>query len=72
MSITIRIEKELHETWFHELCGGLVLIVSVHLSVLILEVRFGTGCVRHQVRRCGGFLSCLLERGVATPPEPVL
>ena len=46
MSIKIRIEKELHETLFLELLGGLVLRVSVHLSVLILEVRFGTGRVR--------------------------
>ena len=71
MSIKIRIEKELHETRFLELLGGLVLRVSVQLSVLILEVRFGTGLVRRQVRCCGGVLSRLLERGVATPPSPV-
>ena len=52
MSITIRIEKELHETWFLGLLGGLVLRVSVQLSVLILEVRFGTGRVHRQVQRC--------------------
>ena len=38
MSIKIIIEKELHKTWFLELLGGLVLRVSVQLSVLILEV----------------------------------
>ena len=53
------------------LLGGLVLRVSVQISVIILVVRFGTGRVRRQVRRCGGVLSCLLERGVATPPGPV-
>ena len=68
MSIKIIIEKELHKTWLLELLGGLVLRVSVQLSVLILEVRCGTSCVRRQVRRCGGVLSCLLECGVATPP----
>ena len=45
---------------------------SVLLSVLILEVQFGTSCVRHQVRRGRGVLSCLHERGVVTPPSPVL
>ena len=43
----------------------------MHLSVLILEVQFGTGLVRHLVRRGGGFLSCLHECGVVTPPSLV-
>ena len=71
MSIKIRIEKQLHETWFLELLGGLELRVSLHLSVLILEVRFCTARVRRQVHHCGGVLSFLLERGVATAPGPV-
>ena len=43
MSIKIRIEKELHETWFYKLLGRLVLGVSVQLSVLILAVLVGPG-----------------------------
>ena len=61
MSIMIRIENHVTQKF-----------VLVQLSVLILEVLVSHGFVCRHMQRCGGVNSCLLERGVAAPPGPVL